>query len=297
MKDSSSAFILTISGMDRAQAHQVAGAVAEFPVADALAVSHFSIDGDNSWAVEAHFERKPRISDLKAFLKDVFAISIPDLKYKITNMPDKDWVTESLTGLAPVSAGRFFVHGSHDREKVPSHAIALEIDASQAFGTGHHGTSEGCLLALEDTIKGRKFSSILDLGCGTALLAIGAAKALRAPVLATDIDSQAVEVARKNIRLNGVDRFVRCETATGFDHPAFGQRAPFDLVLANILARPLMDLAQDMSRHMAPGGVAILSGLLAEQATGVEARYLQAGFRLADRLHLGEWATLTLHKA
>ncbi|MBZ0218725.1 MAG: 50S ribosomal protein L11 methyltransferase [Fimbriimonadaceae bacterium] len=201
---------------------------------------------------------------------------------------------ESLSGLAPVRAGRFFVYGRHDKDKIPAGAIPVEIDASLAFGTGHHGTTEGCLLALDEVLTARRFTDVLDLGCGTALLAIAVAKALGVAVLASDIDPEAVRVARENANLNGVGDLVRCETAAGFDHPVFERNKPFDLILANILAGPLIDMASDMAAHMAPGGIAILSGLLIEQSAQVEASYHANGFRVISRLHRGDWAILTL---
>lgn len=299
MTESSAAIILNVSGQPGSELTQtkagiLAAAVSEYPTDTFLAVASHALREKPGWGVEAHFSDSPDIDALTAFLVDIFDISVAGLDFSIQDMPDKDWVTESLQGLAPVRAGRFFVYGSHDADKVPGSAISIKIDASVAFGTGHHGTTEGCLLALEEVLKDRTFDTILDLGCGTAVLAIAAAKALNKPVLATDIDSEAIQVAIENARLNSVGDLVQCETTTGFDHPVFRQTGPFDLILANILAGPLIDLAKDMARHLAPGGIAILSGLLIEQSDQVEASYHANGFRVISRLHRGEWAVLTL---
>ena len=185
----------------------------------------------------------------------------------------KDCVKASLEDLVPVPAGRFVVHGAHDRERVPQNKLAIEIEAALAFGTGHHGTTRGCLLLLDHVLKASRPRRVLDLGTGTGVLGIAAAKALKIGVLASDIDPPSVKVARENARLNETGNLVQVIRATGFSAPGFAQRGPFDLVLANILANPLRQLATPMAGHLAPSALVILSGLLTHQAPGVIAAY------------------------
>lgn len=212
-------------------------------------------------------------------------------------LPDIDWVTKSLEGLKPVRAGRFLVHGGHDRDKVHANDLAIEIEAGLAFGTGHHGTTAGCLETIEKLVRNRRPRRVLDLGTGSAVLAIAVAKLARVPVLATDIDPIAVEVARENARLNGVGAYVRCVTATGFGHAEIAARAPYDLIVANILARPLMKLAPQMAAHLAPGGSLILSGILARQRNAVVATYAGQRFRHISTLTRGDWVTLHMMRS
>jgi ribosomal protein L11 methyltransferase len=209
-------------------------------------------------------------------------------------LPDIDWVVHSLEGLKPVRAGRFFVHGSHDRDKIGRDDIAIEIDAAQAFGTGHHGTTAGCLEMIDEIIRREHPQNALDLGTGSAVLAIAIAKLAPIPVLATDIDPVATEVAQENLVKNGVDTHVRTVTATGFDHPAMRDTAPFDLIVANILAMPLIELAPAMKQHMAPGGSLVLSGILDSQHDKVVAAYQAQGFSHQHTLHREGWVTIHL---
>jgi ribosomal protein L11 methyltransferase len=203
-------------------------------------------------------------------------------------------VRASLEGLAPVVAGHFVVHGHHDRARVRANQISIEIEAALAFGTGHHGTTRGCLLLLQDVLRRYRPRRMLDLGTGTGVLAIAAAKALKTPVLATDIDARAVQVAQDNARLNGVGDLVEAAHATGFGSPRFAARAPFDLVLANILANPLRALAPSMARHLAPGAIVILSGLLPPHARGVIAAYRAQGVMPIRRIELEGWCSLLM---
>lgn len=210
-------------------------------------------------------------------------------------LPDEtDWVSESLKDLTPVAVGRFFVHGSHDRDKVRPFHRAILIDANQAFGTGHHGTTAGCLEAIAAVTKRRSFHSILDLGTGSGVLAAALAMETRKPVLATDIDPVAIRVARENMALNNIAGLVACATATGFHHPLFRERGPFDLVVANILAGPLRTLARPMSLHLAENATIILSGLLIRQQSAVLSAYREQGARLVEAIHREGWATLIL---
>jgi ribosomal protein L11 methyltransferase len=211
-------------------------------------------------------------------------------------VPDVDWVARSLEGLGPVRAGRFLVHGSHDRGGRRGGDIGIEIEAGLAFGTGHHGTTSGCLEMI-DTVGGRERpGNALDLGSGSAVLAIAIAKYLRIPVLATDMDPVATAVGRSNARKNGVLPLVRTKTATGFHDPVFAANAPFDLIVANILARPLMRLARAMARHAAPDGSVILSGILERQRHAVLAAYGAQRFRHVRTLWRDGWVTLHLKR-
>ncbi|MBB3999314.1 50S ribosomal protein L11 methyltransferase [Aureimonas pseudogalii] len=212
------------------------------------------------------------------------------------DLPEIDWMAQVLADLKPVRAGRFLVHGAHDRDRVRSNDLAIEIEAGQAFGTGHHGTTAGCLSMIETVIRRRRPAVALDLGTGSAVLAIAIAKLARVPVLATDIDPVAVAVARENVRANQVHDFVTLATATGFSAPAFRDFAPFDLVVANILAGPLMRLAPVLARHLAPAGDVILSGILARQRNGVLAAYRQQGLFHHQTLRRDEWVTLHLRR-
>lgn len=211
-------------------------------------------------------------------------------------LPDIDWVTHALQGLHAVRAGRFFVHGAHDRGRARPGEIAIEIEAGLAFGTGHHGTTAGCLEMIGRLAHREHPANALDLGTGSAVLAIALARLRRIPILATDIDATATRVARANVRLNAVSRWVEVLTATGFRHRAFAERGPFDLIVANILARPLMQLAPGMAHHLAPGGSLILSGILERQRRAVIAAYAGQRFRHVATIHREGWVTLHLKR-
>lgn len=225
----------------------------------------------------------------------MIAVAGEALEIQCEQLPDVDWVAKSLEGLKPVRAGRFLVHGSHDRDAVRAGDIAIEINAGQAFGTGHHGTTAGCLEMIGIIICRERPDAALDIGTGSAVLAIAIARLARIPVLATDIDPIAVAVARENIRLNGVEKLVGTMVATGLSHPALRGRR-FPLIVANILAGPLMSLAADMARHLAPGGSLVLSGILAQQRWKVLAAYSGQGFRHIRTRQIGEWVTIHLKK-
>ncbi|MGF7004847.1 50S ribosomal protein L11 methyltransferase [Aminobacter sp. BE322] len=211
-------------------------------------------------------------------------------------LPDVDWVAKSLEGLKPVEAGRFIVHGSHDRSEVRPGQIAIEIEAGLAFGTGHHGTTAGCLEMIEKVVTGEKPANALDLGTGSAVLAIAVAKLAPIAVLATDIDPVATEVAAANVRLNGVAQHVDTATAEGFDDPVFARHGPFDLIVANILAQPLMQLAPEMATHLAPAGSLILSGILDRQHDAVLDAYTAQDFRHVETFHREGWVTIHLKR-
>ena len=220
----------------------------------------------------------------------------PELAINREVIPDVDWIARSLEGLQPVHAGRFVVHGSHDRGKARSGEIAIEIDAGQAFGTGHHGTTAGCLEIIEKVMRARQPRKVLDLGTGSGVLAIAARKLAPARVLATDIDPVATRVARENVRLNGIASGITLETATGFHSTAFRRHGPFDLIIANILARPLMRMAPQVAQHLAPGGQVVLSGILANQRWKVIAAYNGAGLRHVRTIWRNGWVTIHLDR-
>lgn len=210
------------------------------------------------------------------------------------SLPDIDWMQSVLAELKPVRAGRFLVHGAHDRPRVAANDIGIEIEAGQAFGTGHHGTTAGCLTLLGSILRSKGPRNALDLGTGSAVLAIAIARLARIRVLATDIDPVAVAVARENVRANGVAALVRTAVATGISGPAFADGERFELIVANILAGPLMKLAPQMERRLAPGGDIILSGILARQRRAVLAAYRDQAIYHRRTLRIGDWVSLHL---
>jgi ribosomal protein L11 methyltransferase len=214
----------------------------------------------------------------------------------IESIAAKDWIAASLEGLEPVHAGRFTIHGAHDRPSRRPNRINIEIEAALAFGTGHHGTTRGCLLLLESVLKRRRPWNIVDIGAGTGVLAIAAAKALGDHVRAGEIDPDSVAIARENARLNGVPHLVRPVIAAGLAHPDLRAIAAYDLVFANILAGPLRRIARAVAMATAPGGELILSGMLAGDVAGVLAKYRGFGFRLVRRVDLEGWTSVLLKK-
>lgn len=246
-------------------------------------------DADCVWRLDAYFENKP---DLDALADMLAAYGAPG-KAQYEELPDQDWVATSLEGLGVVHCGRFVLYGVHDADKIgdDKDAIAIRIDANLAFGTGHHPTTAGCLTLL-DRFAGWAPKSILDLGCGSAVLAIAAAKLWGRPVLASDIDADSVMIAAENASLNGVADKVEAVEAQGFDHERIRARALFDFVFANILAGPLGELAPGMADHVAKTGRVMVAGLMADQEPGVLAAYEAAGFRLLNRLDHDTWPVL-----
>jgi ribosomal protein L11 methyltransferase len=243
------------------------------------------------WLVEVYFASPP---DQPAVADLIRLAAGGPVEVSFDAFGQKDWVAASLEGLSPVPAGRFTVHGSHDRARIPANTIAIEIEAALAFGTGHHGTTRGCLLALDDLLKRRRPRRPLDLGTGTGVLAIAAARALRRKVVASDIDPQAVATARNNVRHNRAGAYVAPVVARGTTSPSIRAGAPYDLVFANILVGPLVRLAAPMARLLAPGATVILSGLLHVHANAALAAYRHQGLRLVSRYRLDEWTTLVL---
>ena len=250
---------------------------------------------DGRWDVTVHFAEPPDQPLIRELVANAAGADIAE-GIAFDTVEAKDWVKASLEDLVPVPAGRFVVHGQHDRERVAPNKLGIEIEAALAFGTGHHGTTRGCLLLLDHVLKAWRPRRVLDLGTGTGVLAIAAAKALHQKVLASDIDPPSVQVARENARLNVSGHLVQAICATGFAAPQFLAAAPFDLVLANILANPLRQLASPMARHLAPSALVILSGLLTHQAPGVIAAYRARGLVPVRHLRIEGWSSLLLRK-
>lgn len=263
------------------------------------AVATTEIDEDAGiWQASVYVEADSP-DEMKAAISNHLADVLPGLEVETEELPEIDWVTHSLEGLKPVRAGRFIVHGSHDKDAVRIGDIGILIDAAQAFGTGHHGTTAGCLEMLDSVIRGWPAASgypspILDLGTGSGVLAIAAAKITPASVLATDIDPIATRVALENMKINKVGNQVRAITAAGFHSPEIANAAPFELIVANILARPLMKMAPEISNALAPGGSVILSGILAEQRWKVLAAFNAQGMAHVRTIWRNGWVTIHL---
>ena len=279
---------------DQQAARAVVDALTEIFFEGQAAIAAFERP-DGQWDVTAHFAEPP---DLPLVRELVANAAGPDLAEGIVfdTVEARDWVKASLEDLVPVPAGRFIVHGQHDRERIAPNKLGIEIEAALAFGTGHHGTTRGCLLLLDHVLKAWRPRRVLDLGTGTGVLAIAAARVLHEKVLASDIDPLAVRVARENARLNGAGDLVQAVHATGFSAPEFSARAPFDLVLANILANPLRQMATPMAQHLAPSALVILSGLLPSQAQGVMAAYRARGLVLRKQLGIEGWSSLLMQR-
>ena len=258
------------------------------------AVAAFEAADGRTWLLEAYFASPPDEAAVRDLIRPLVGAEADRAVF--SRLEQTDWVRASLEGLSTVRAGRFLVHGAHDRALVRSNDLAIEIEAALAFGTGHHGTTQGCLLALDHETRRRRPAHILDVGTGTGILALAAARALHRPVVAGDLDPEAIRVARDNARLNGVEPWTRFHVGPGVRHAAARRPGHFDLVLANILARPLRRLAPDLARVLAPGGVLVLSGLLVADVPGSLAAYRAQGLALWRRRHIEGWATLVLRR-
>jgi ribosomal protein L11 methyltransferase len=294
---------------DATTAQKIADALAESFEAEQFAASAFE-EAPGRWSLAIHFRQRPDEPAVRALIASAAGSAAADALVFETLAPT-DWVRKSLEGLEPVEAGRFVVHGAHDRARVRVNRIGIEIEAALAFGTGHHGTTRGCLLALDRIVKGRnrkpdasggstlprkrgRRTLVLDIGTGTGVLAIAAAKALRRPVLASDIDARAVTIARENARINRVGAAVEVIHAAALPSAPFRARAPYGLIFANILLDPLKALATPVARLVAPNGQVVLSGLLTAQAGAALASYRTRGLALVRRMTLEGWATLIL---
>jgi ribosomal protein L11 methyltransferase len=275
-------------------ARRVADVLTETLADGETAVSAFE-GPTGRWDITLHFADAPDQEAIRN-LVGLAAGEAAAQSIQFDTVEAKDWVKATLDELVPVHAGRFVVHGQHDRSKVAPNRLGIEIEAALAFGTGHHGTTRGCLLLLGEVLKAHQPRRVLDLGTGTGVLAIAASKALHARVLASDIDALSVKVAAENAQANGVGPLVEVAWGNGFSAPLLRQRRPFDLVLANILANPLRQMATAMSAHLAGGARVILSGLLSAQAPSVIAAYRARGLILERQIKIEGWSSLLLHK-
>jgi ribosomal protein L11 methyltransferase len=257
---------------------------------DQAAVSAF--EGDASWIVEVHFREAPDRERLRTLARDACDGKTPELSFE--RVAVTDWVASSLAGLTPVRVGRFVVHGAHDRGKFSPNTIGIEVEAALAFGTGHHGTTRGCLAAIERIARVRRPRRILDLGTGTGVLAIAAARSMRRPVVAGEIDPWAVLAARINARANRAGGYVRVVRANGIAHPTIRTGAPYNFVLANILLKPLQGLAWPVRSLLARGATVVLSGLIPSQADAAVSAWRGQGLVLRRKDIVENWVTLTL---
>lgn len=284
--------LTTLPGEDAAQG---LAAAMERMDPEPTGVGVFEIeDGSGLWEVGGYFLEPP-----DTVILEVLATAFGARPFALSELPEIDWVAKVRRELAPVEAGRFFVFGSHDTDKVPAGRVPLQIEATVAFGTGHHGTTLGCLLAFDRLLTaGWRPARVLDVGCGTAVLAMAAAATLpEALVIASDIDRVAVDVAEANVAINGLEGRVECLEAAGLDHARLKAAGPYDLIFANILKGPLIELAPGIATQLATGGRAILSGLLSLQADSVTAAYVASGLALNSRDDIGEWSTLVLQRS
>ncbi|MFN3669532.1 MAG: 50S ribosomal protein L11 methyltransferase [Brevundimonas sp.] len=274
----------------RGVAEAAAAALDSDPLLEGATYSILEEDEDRGiWRIDAFPNDADDARGIEARLKAHDGLSV-----KVEKLADADWLAMSLSGLPPVRAGRFFVYGAHDEGVVPRNTVNLKIDAGAAFGTGHHGTTVGCLVAFDELLKKERFERVLDVGCGTGVLAIAAAKTGSKVAVGTDIDQPSVRIANENAKLNMADaRFVH---AFGLNDRKVRQHGPYDLVFANILAPPLVSLSQDIKNALSLGGVAILSGLLRTQERRVSAAYLSRGFVLERRIHRDAWSALVLRR-
>jgi len=274
----------------RAIAEAAAASLDSDPRLEAATYSILEEDEDKGiWRIDAFPNDADDAQGIEARLK-----AHPGLTVMVEKLADADWLAMSLSGLPPVRAGRFFVYGAHDQGIVPKNTVNLKIDAGAAFGTGHHGTTVGCLIAFDELLKRERFERVLDVGCGTGVLAIAAAKTGSKVAVGTDIDQPSVRIANENAKLNMADaRFVH---AFGLNDRKVRGQGPYDLVFANILAPPLVSLSQDIKSALSLGGVAILSGLLRTQERRVLAAYLSRGFILERRIHRDAWSALVLRR-
>lgn len=281
------------TALTKDQAYALVDAVMEQGDLAATASAHEDAE-TGEWVFEATCTGEPDLAAFAELARNVLGGDVGFSREAID--PEVNWVAKSLEGLQPVIAGGFYVHGSHDTAAPPAGLTAIRIDAAQAFGTGHHETTTGCLETIDRVLKRRRYTSMLDVGTGTGVLAIALAKRTRLPVIASDIDPVAVQTTIDNARDNGVGRYIIAIEATGLEHRQIAQSAPYDLIVANILAAPLVALAPALSRAAGRGATIILSGLLAHQAPRVVTAYQQQSVVLRQKLLRKDWATLILEK-
>ena len=259
------------------------------------AIASFETVDNGPWLLEAYFSRQPDEQAIKELIRPYVGKGIDNVVF--LQIDEKDWIKTSLEGLKPVRAGKILVHGSHDRPHVKANDLSIEIEAALAFGTGHHGTTLGCLLAFTDAVKTKKPLHILDVGTGTGILSFAAAKLLKTHIIAGDIDPVAVAVAKENAYLNGIHSLISLYAAPGIRHHLANRPKHFDIVMANILAKPLRLLARDLTSVIHPNGTLILSGLLIRDIPGVLSAYRIFGWHLRKRYELEGWAALVLKKS
>lgn len=276
-----------------AGARALADALGDHPRFGERSIEAGEIEPDR-WRVGVYFEEEPDAGDTAALARVLSEMAPEAATFTLETLPDIDWVAKSLEGLTPVRAGRFLIHGRHDRQRVTPGDLAIEIEANLAFGTGHHGTTAGCLMAIDRLAKERPIRRALDVGTGSGILAIAIARhAPAAKIVATDIDPVAVAIARTNMKLNGTARIATAVGGT-LGLPAIRKSSPYDLIVANILAGPLVALAPSTCRNLAAGGTVILSGLLVDQKRRVAAAYIGQKLRLVRTIVIDGWATLVL---
>jgi len=270
--------------------------------ADSLSIAVFEIDGSENgdgafWRVEMLHRDKPDPDDLDVLLEPlVERASLGSVSIDIDPVPEADWVKQVQADMPPRRIGRFWIHGSHVVADAPEGSTPIHLDAGLAFGSGEHGTTEGCLQAIDRLARRKRFRHVLDMGCGAGMLAIAAAKCWPAKVLAVDNDPAAVRVAADNVRQNGVATRVKTLLSEGYADPRVRLRGPYDVILANILADPLSEMARDLSQHLAFDGVAVLSGLLSRQAASVMRAHHRHGLYLRQRIDIGPWTTLVMSR-
>lgn len=287
---------IVIETADRDSARTLAGAMQNLidPPPDALSIFE-SEPKSAQWRITAYYSDPPEPAALHETLEAIIGKPVP--APRLETVPDLNWVAISQAALPPVSAGRFTIHGSHDRDKVPQGPGAILVDAGEAFGTAHHATTYGCLLAIDQLTRKHTYAQVLDLGCGSGVLAIAVSRALpEAKILASDIDPSSVDVAKANVKANRASRNIKTLTATGFNHPELRGSDRYDLLIANILAGPLIMLAKDIATAVRPGGHLILSGLLDDQAREITAKYAAAGFSLETKHPIAGWTTLVFKR-
>jgi ribosomal protein L11 methyltransferase len=288
------AFKITLHAAESGPARAIVGAMENLLIEPPDAVSQFA-DGPDRWRIEAYFPTLPDAAAITRQLEEALGHNAPPLE--VSEVPDLDWVSISQAALPPVAAGRFIIHGSHDRARIPHGPNAILIDAGEAFGTAHHATTQGCLMLLDHISRVSAPRRVLDLGCGSGVLAIAAARLFpRAQIIASDNDPKAVAVAAENAKANGAAQRIAFACADGLAHPWLRHAAPFDLVVANILAGPLCRLAPAIAAAMTSGGALVLGGLLDAEASEVIAAYAANGFALIERRSMAGWTTLRLRR-